>query len=290
MDSFDYVTVGHVTVDVLIGSDGTSVRRPGGAALYSALQAARLGLRTLIVTQGEPRELTGLLAPFRAELELLILPARHTTTLLTTGSGSGRRQRVLSWAGEMPADALPSGARIIQLAPVARETPPGLSPDASFVAITPQGLMRRWSGPEAEVLPAPLRRDDLPRRCDAIALSESEWLSCAEPLHATRRPGEAAASAVIAVTAGSEPTTVWLPDGAVLRATPPTIDHPVDDLGAGDVFAAAFFVALADGATPREAAELGNAAAAARIGGEGPGAIADRSAVQALLSPTPPAL
>ena len=36
-----YVTVGHVTIDVL--PDGE--RRPGGTAFYSALQAARLGLR-----------------------------------------------------------------------------------------------------------------------------------------------------------------------------------------------------------------------------------------------------
>ena len=50
---FDYAAVGHVTVDVL--ADGT--RRAGGTALYSALQASRLGLRTVIVTQGVAGEI-----------------------------------------------------------------------------------------------------------------------------------------------------------------------------------------------------------------------------------------
>ena len=51
---FDYATVGHVTVDVL--PDGS--RRAGGAAFYSALQAARLGLRTLVITRGRPLIMT----------------------------------------------------------------------------------------------------------------------------------------------------------------------------------------------------------------------------------------
>ena len=80
---FDYTTLGHVTVDVM--ADGS--RRPGGGAFYSALQAARLGLRTLIVTQGNPREIEELLAPFAGELELRIRPAARSTVLATAGAG-----------------------------------------------------------------------------------------------------------------------------------------------------------------------------------------------------------
>ena len=57
---YDYTTIGHVTVDVL--ADGRE--QPGGGAFYSALQAAALGLRALIVTRGEPREIERLLDPF----------------------------------------------------------------------------------------------------------------------------------------------------------------------------------------------------------------------------------
>jgi sugar/nucleoside kinase (ribokinase family) len=54
-----------------------------------------------------------------------------------------------------------------------------------------------------------------------------------------------------------------------------------DDLGAGDVFAAAFFVALAEGADPLVATSFANAAAAARIAGVGPSAIATRAQIEA---------
>src|ERR1700736_2439574 len=72
---FDYTTVGHVTVDVM--PDGS--RRPGGTAFYSALQASRLGLRTLVLTRGVASEIEELLEPYRRELQLDIQPAPETT-------------------------------------------------------------------------------------------------------------------------------------------------------------------------------------------------------------------
>ncbi|MCW3069750.1 MAG: hypothetical protein JWL67_2375, partial [Solirubrobacterales bacterium] len=66
---FDYTTLGHVTVDVL--EDGS--RQPGGTAFYSALQAARLGRRTQILTRGRAEELEALLEPYRSELEVTVL-------------------------------------------------------------------------------------------------------------------------------------------------------------------------------------------------------------------------
>lgn len=272
-----------MTADVLTGPEGACIRRPGGAAFYSALQAARLRLRTLIVTKGDPHELQDLLRPYSNELEVLVLPSAHTTTLLTSGAGGTRRQRVLHWAGAIPEEAVPSGAKILQLAPIANETPPLISPQAHFVALTPQGLLRSWSGPSAEMTPTPLRLDALPGRCDAIVISESERHTCPAIIPEPHRRTEVLPSAVIAVTAGSQPTTVYLPGGRPLHVCPPAIAHPVDDLGAGDVFAAAFFIALADGATPAHAAEFGNAAAAFRIAGEGPGAIGRRDEIEGLL-------
>jgi sugar/nucleoside kinase (ribokinase family) len=52
-----------------------------------------------------------------------------------------------------------------------------------------------------------------------------------------------------------------------------------DDIGAGDVFAAALFTALARGESAREAVAFAHAAAAVRIGGKGPGAIGDASEI-----------
>lgn len=268
MRDFDYVAVGHVTVD-LLGADGT--RRPGGGAFYSALQASRLGQRTLIVTKGVPEEVQELLAPYRGELEVHVLPAEHTTTLATTGMGAQRRQRVLAWAGAID-EPLDVDTSILHLASVARETPAGWQGRAEFVGITPQGLVRSWDQ-SGDISLGPIDRGALPSRFDAAVLSEAELLCC-QSLTA-----KATDRAVIAVTAGSQPTLVHLSDGTVQAVPAPAVEHPRDDLGAGDVFAAAFFVALHDGCSPLDAAACGNAAAAVRIAGEGPQAIGDAVAI-----------
>jgi sugar/nucleoside kinase (ribokinase family) len=63
----------------------------------------------------------------------------------------------------------------------------------------------------------------------------------------------------------------------------PHLDRPGDDIGAGDVFAAAFFIALAEGRPPALAADFANAAAAVRMSGAGARAIGDRAAIEARL-------
>jgi 1D-myo-inositol 3-kinase len=301
---FDYTTVGHVTIDVL--EDGS--RRAGGAAFYSALQAARLGLRTLIVTRGVAAEIEALLEPFAGELELRVDAAKETTTLATSGSGVAREQRVLAWAGRMPDGLdldLDLDTAILHLAPVARETPARWRGDAAFLGLTPQGLVRRWSGPGGRVSlaapaaapatsPAPRRAAGegdgepsaellaLASRCDAIVVSEQERASCAGMIAAA-----VAGGGVVAVTDGAAPTTV-IEAGATLELEVPPVAAPLDDLGAGDVFAAAFFIALADGSGLREAAVLAKAAAAVRMQGYGAGAIGHRAAIEERAAAGPP--
>jgi pfkB family carbohydrate kinase len=283
--SFDYVTVGHVTVDV-IASD--SSRRPGGAAFYSALQAARLGLRALIVTQGSPPEIEALLAPYRDELELRIIPAPATTTFETSWTGGRRSQRVLAWAGPL-AGPIEVDTRILHFAPVARETPAAgfdaHPPHAGFIGLTPQGLARTWDEDGVrEIVLAPLPSDRrslddlLPDGLSAVVVSEHERAACAPLLAAA-----AATGAVLAVTAGPGATSVELPSGEITQVQAPAVAAPRDDLGAGDVFAAAFFVALREGLSPAGAATFANAAAAIRIEGLGADAIGDRRAIEARL-------
>jgi pfkB family carbohydrate kinase len=277
--SFDYVTVGHVTVDVIAAEHS---RRPGGGAFYSALQAARLGLRALIVTQGSAPEIEALLEPYRSELELRILPAPATTTLETSWSGAQRTQRVLAWAGPI-VEEVSVDTQILHFAPVARESTARWRGQADFVGLTPQGLARAWDQDgDGEIMPAPLPSDRqslddlLPDGCSAVVVSEQERATCAPLLAAA-----AAAGAALAITAGAGATSVHLPDGGVTQVKAPTVAHPRDDLGAGDVFAATFFVSLHEGHSPTRAAAYANAAAAIRIEGAGAGAIGDRDAIEA---------
>jgi sugar/nucleoside kinase (ribokinase family) len=289
VSDFEYVTVGHVTVDVL---EPDGLRRPGGGAFYSALQAARLGLRTLIVTKGAQRELEGLLAPYREELDVEILPAEQTTTLATWGMGAQRRQQVLAWAGAM-SEPIEVDTSILHLAAVARETPGSWRGRADFVGITPQGWTRAWDE-RGEISHVALDPEALPEHVDALAISEVERAWCEEliaspakraghmePLAQAGDRSPAGGARVMAVTAGSAPTTIVLADGSETKIAVPARVRPREDLGAGDVFAAAFFVALHEGRSPADAAAYGNAAATVRIAGEGTGAIGDRAAIAA---------
>jgi 1D-myo-inositol 3-kinase len=281
--SLDYTTVGHVTADVM--ADGS--RRVGGGAFYSALQAARLGRRTLIVTKGVSEEIEQLLAPYRGELEWQVIPSAQTTTLATLGMGVARSQRVLAWAGPIAGDVAVDTA-ILHLAPVARETPSSWRGSAQFVGLTPQGLVRAWGEPDGQIRAVPLDAALLPEQLDAIVISDSERDSCAVLLADAQadeqRASEAARGALVAMTAEHAPTLLQLPGGATVSVEVPPIEQLRDDLGAGDVFAAALFVALGEGQSPRDAAAFANAAAAVRIAGAGADAIGDRDAVLARLA------
>jgi hypothetical protein len=290
---FDYTTVGHVTIDVL--EDGS--RRAGGTALYSALQAARLGQRTLIITQGVPAEIDALLAPHRDELELTVLPAAATTTLRTTGFGAQRSQELLAWAGPIER-SLQLDTSILHLAPVVRESPSGWRGQAAFVGLTAQGLARQWDRGSAQI--SQVQPDDaasaLAERCHAVVVNKAERACCAELIAAA-----GAAGALVAVTDGDAPVAVLAPtadadrDGEEVRrpdalvaqlVAVPALAAAVDDLGAGDVFAAAFFIALSEGRSPLEAVRFASAAAAVRMSGFGADAIGDRSAIDARLAAT----
>lgn len=307
---FDYITVGHVTRDAIEHRTHGTSHQPGGSAFYSALQASRLGLRTLILTQGVPSEIEALLAPYRDELELRVIPAERTTTLSTRGSGENRTQRMLAWAGPI-VEAVELDTDILHLAPVALETPAMRSGRAGFVGITPQGLVRHWEQgegiplvqldaasllgdiplvpPNSDVLLGDISSVELdpallPDSFDAAVISEHECPNCRALFSAARHCG-----APVAVTAGSRPTTVHLPTSeaaSVVQCAPPTIIATRDDIGAGDVFAAAFFVALAERRAALDAAMFGNAAASVRIAGIGPDAIGDRAQIEMVLSAT----
>lgn len=271
---FDYTAVGHVTVDVM--ADGS--RRPGGGAFYSALQAARLGREALILTRGVRTEIEQLLDPYRDELALEVLDAPCTTTLQTSGQGRARTQRVLAWAGEIGAGQA-ADTEILHLAPVARETDGRSRGRARFVGVTPQGLVRDWSQWDGRFVARALDRSLLPEHCDALVLSDAERDSC-RVLFAERP----ASGEVIAVTHGEAPTELRLASGATVHVDVPRVPRMCDDIGAGDVFAAAFFVALDEGEAPQAAAAFANAAAAVRVTANGADAIGDRAAIEARLA------
>jgi len=268
---YEYTTIGHVTADLMAGGE----RRPGGGAFYSALQAARLGLRTLVVTQGVRAEVEALLEPFAAEFELHVIAAPRTTVLETSGPATERLQRVLSWAGEIT-DPPPLDTDLLHLAPVARECPLRWRGGARFVALTPQGLVREWGrGGLITLAPARPHFLALARHCRAVVVNERERPYCEQLLARA-----CAAGAAVAITAEGAPNLLLSGDRR-LSIPVPALGRVADDVGAGDVYAAAFFTALAAGADLGAAARLGNGAAAVRMGRVGTDAVGTRAQIEA---------
>ncbi len=227
-------------------ADGT--RRPGGSAFYSALQAARLGARALILTRGVPGEIESLLEPSPSEFELRG-PAgrRRRPRWQTAGVGRPAASGCCAGPGRSSSRHAPRhrdpapGARRRRALRAAGGAAGFLGPDAAG-ACPPVGELGRMC---CRPSPAPM-----PSRCAAGAATrwcsaEHERATCAGLIERAHAGG-----AIVAITDGPGPNVLTLPDGEVLQLPVAPIEGPADDLGAGDVFAGAFFLALAEGCDP----------------------------------------
>jgi sulfofructose kinase len=122
---------------------------------------------------------------------------------------------------------------------------------------------------DGDVAPAAVLRE-LCARCD-YAIFSQPGLSAASGAHGAAtglRRVQPIARGLVGVTLGAD-GFLWLEDGRERRATPPQV-AVVDTLAAGDVFHAAFAVAIAERANVAAAAAFANAAAAlkcSRFGG-----------------------
>jgi sugar/nucleoside kinase (ribokinase family) len=271
MAPIDYLAVGHVTLDVL--PDGRRV--PGGAVTYAAITAAAMGLRTGIVTRAEPgwAELASL-----PGISVHIVPAANTTTFVNTYDAEHRRtQHVLALAPPMAPDDIPAAWRDVAIAhfgTVDHELDPDVmdAVRADFVGLGPQGWLRHIRLGEAVSRGRWHGADGLLTRADAVMLSD-------EDLDGEPR-GEAwfaDHTDLLVMTAG--------PDGARARrhhdawqqpALPAT---PLDPTGAGDTFAAAFFIYFAESSDVEASLRFASAAAAFKVEHAGPGGIPGRGEV-----------
>jgi hypothetical protein len=256
---------GHVTLD-LAGDRAV----PGGSAFYAARALAALGVAPRVVTAAGPdfpREAL-------AGLDVAIADAPATTTFANAYAPDGKRsQRVLAAAPRLAASRVPPpwrAADLLLLVPVLDELDvPAFvgAVRARVVGLGVQGLVREV-GPGGAVRARPLALDarDL-AGVHAAVLGDDDVGG--EPDLVGRL---AAAVPVVAFTHG--------PRGCELLVRGRTRRvgiHPareVDPTGAGDVFAAAFLLALARGADPVEAARLGAAAGSIAVEGTGAEALA----------------
>lgn len=255
-----YLVIGHICAD--LQPDGST--RLGGTALFAALAAHRLGLRVAIVTAcAADLDLSAL----PAEVQVLRQPSPATTIFENRYQAEGRTQLVHARAAPIDVAQIPAAwasAPVVHLAPILHDVAPVAARrfPSALAGVTPQGVLRDVR-PDRLVTTDPdalLRQDWAGVR--VVVLSE-------EDVQGNERPVEALARQVplVVLTRAERGATVLLDHQRVdVPAFPAVVADPT---GAGDVFAAAYLVALWRAGDPLLAARWACAAAAYAIEGVG---------------------
>ncbi len=241
----DYVVVGHLSWDQM--PDGST--RLGGTAAYAALTAQRLGLRVGVVTAyRSPADLT----PLDAEgLFVTGVESPTLTTFALEETPQGRRLRVRQVGPRLHPHHVPPvwrAAAIAHLAPIAQEVEPTVVQvfRRGLLALTPQGWLREWDA-DGWVRPGPWPEAAyLLPRAGAVVLSDEDLG------HDESRIAELARQTpLLVVTRGAAGADLYW-QGQVYHQDAPTVPV-VDPTGAGDIFAAVFFVRLYQTRDPLDA-------------------------------------
>ncbi len=255
LEPVDYLVVGHLTCDLT-----PQGRRLGGTAAYAALTARALGLRVGVLTAAAA-DLD--LSPLN-DLPLIVQSATETTTFENIYLEEGKRkQRLHARAPQIDWNLLPQTWRrtpILHLGPVAGELPPTLPPFLNFtlLGLTPQGWMRAW---DEEGLVQRRKWEEgeaLLSQAGAVVISLEDVDGDEDEIERL-----AHSTPILVVTEGAAGARLyWHGDQRRFRA--PRV-REVDATGAGDVFAAAFFIRLYVTRDPWEAARFATQLAAISV-------------------------
>ena len=267
MSAPDFVAVGHVTLDRV----GDEVR-PGGAALYAALTAHRLGLSAGILTSHADDFPLDALPP---KIEVISVPAPQTTVFEHRMNGDRRVMRVMAAARPLAAPHVPEDWReapIVLLAPVLNEVDPIVATvfEEASLGAAAQGWLRGL-GREGEVT--------------SMTWSPPEYLlGGLQALFLSSEDVGADVSGAVemfqrvpvgALTAGAAGALLFV-NGERYEVRP----HPANELdgtGAGDVFAAAFLIEYHAHGNAWDAAAVAACAGALAVEGVGTASIPDRA-------------
>lgn len=245
LEPVDYLVIGHVAHDLAPGGP-----RLGGTVSYAALTARALGLRVGALSAfGKETALDALNG-----IPIISVASLQSTIFENIYTEHGRVQYLRAQASAIDFNSVPEAWRrtsIIHLAPIANEMdsslPKGFSP--ALLGITPQGWMRQWDA-EGRITPRTWTNAQAAlMQADAVVISREDVGGDDELIehmaHQTR---------VLAVTEGAAGSVLyWHGDRRRFRA--PQVAE-VDATGAGDIFAAAFFVRLFTTHDPWEAARF----------------------------------
>ena len=250
----DYLVIGHLACDRT--PDGNTL---GGTAAYASLTAAVLGQRTGIITAtGRDVSLTLINHLPRAGI---LVP--QSTTFENIYTPDGRTQILHHHAPILTPDMIPASwqdASIVHIAPIVHEVAPDLLnwfPD-SFIGVTPQGWLRQWDN-SGRVTPG-----DWPEFAQYLPKAHAAVISIEDVAgDETKIQEMAAVCPVFVVTEGPRGTRLFI-EGISTRVDTLSVVE-MDATGAGDIFAAVFFIYLHWTGNPFEAAHIATHLAAQSI-------------------------
>ena len=247
----DYLAVGHVTEDVWADGRATQRRKtPGGTVMYASRAARRLAQHVNVFTAAA---LTFDLPDTFPDIRVQRLIAPTTTEFENIYTPKGRVQVT------RPCDVIlqPSDAfflreaAIVHLAPVCNEVSSdfveAVRRDA-FVGVTPQGWLRRWDA-QGHVTQQAGNWTDAGKifaRANAVVTSIEDINGDWSVAH------DWAAQARLLIVTQSELGCTAFINGQPTQVPAPHVTE-VDPTGAGDIFAAALFIALQRGDEPIDA-------------------------------------
>lgn len=239
IEPIDYLIIGHITQDVV--PDGYV---PGGTASYSSLTAHSFGLRVGILTSYAQ----DVILPDLTGIQIVSTISENSTVFENKYTKEGRIQRILSRAEILHPNQLPqtwASPKIVHIGPIADEVDPSFIKafPNSFVGVTPQGFYRTWDSKGKVSFTNCIEARHYLQYADAVILS-IEDLQFNESLIADLVYG----IKVLVITEGSCGARVYW-NGDVRNFRAPEKEE-VDATGAGDIFAAAFFIRMAQTKDP----------------------------------------
>ncbi len=245
LEPVDYLVIGHVAHDLTPQGP-----RVGGTVAYSALTARALGMRVGVVTAAGPETALEALN----DISIVSLDSPKSTTYENIYTEHGRVQYLRAQAERIDFSSVPNSwrrASIIHLGPIADEMdsvlPDGFSP--ALLGLTPQGWMRQWDAENRVSARKWADAEPALAKADAVVISREDVDGDDELIehmaHQTR---------ILAVTEGASGCVLYW-NGDRRRFHTRQVEE-VDATGAGDIFAAAFFIRLFKTRDPWEAARF----------------------------------
>ncbi len=231
IEPIDYLVIGHITQDIVPGG-----YTPGGTVSYAALTALAFGLRVGAYTSITPDAVL----PDLSKVQVINQATETNTIFENIYHSEGRKQVLHARAAELYGRILPQSwldTPIVHLGPVMDEIDPAIIrkfPN-SLIGITPQGWFRRSDKNGNVSFSDWLEANHVLGQANAAVISledvQSDENLIANLVYAIR---------VLVVTEGAQGCRVYW-NGDVRRFSAPIVEE-VNATGAGDIFAAVFFI------------------------------------------------